>query len=83
MFFLSLNVACPSCYREVQKRVNHYRQDLNLLQNAILTLNSSQTLDSLREDKQLTNELDALAHNLNKLKIDLDSNNKKPKLTIF
>ncbi|CAF5168677.1 unnamed protein product, partial [Rotaria magnacalcarata] len=32
---------CPSCYREVQKRVNRYRRDLNLLQTAIFTLNSS------------------------------------------
>ncbi|CAF3482923.1 unnamed protein product [Rotaria sordida] len=62
---------CPSCYREVQKRVNRYRRDLNLLQNAILTLNSSQTLNSLREDKKLTSELDALANNLNNLKADL------------
>jgi hypothetical protein len=62
---------CPSCYREVQKRVNRYRRDLNLLQNAILTLNSSQTLNSLREDKKLTSELDALANNLNNLKNDL------------
>ena len=62
---------CPSCYREVQKRVNRYRRDLNLLQNAILTLNSSQTLNSLREDKRLTSELDALSVNLNNLKKDL------------
>jgi hypothetical protein len=62
---------CPSCYREVQKRVNRYRRDLNLLQNAILTLNSSQTLNSLREDKRLTSELDGLANNLNNLKNDL------------
>jgi hypothetical protein len=68
-----LNLACPSCYREVQKRVNRYRRDLNLLQNAILTLNSSQTLNSLREDKKLTSELDALAANLNNLKVDLYS----------
>ncbi|CAF5214092.1 unnamed protein product, partial [Rotaria magnacalcarata] len=66
------NLDCPSCYREVQKRVNRYRRDLNLLQTAIFTLNSSQTLNSLREDKHLTNELDTLATNLNKLKVDLD-----------
>ncbi|CAF1447840.1 unnamed protein product [Adineta steineri] len=63
---------CPSCYREVQKRVDRYRRDLNVLQNAISTLNSSQTLNSLREDKRLTNELDALATNLNHLKTDLN-----------
>ncbi|CAF3518338.1 unnamed protein product [Rotaria socialis] len=63
---------CPSCYREVQKRVHRYRGDLNLLQTAIFTLNSSQTLNSLREDKHLTNELDTLATNLNRLKVDLD-----------
>jgi arginyl-tRNA--protein-N-Asp/Glu arginylyltransferase len=67
-------IDCPPCYREVQKRVNRYRKDLNLLQNAILTLNSSQTLNSLREDKRLTSELDSLASNLNNLKIDLHSN---------
>ncbi|CAF4344292.1 unnamed protein product, partial [Adineta steineri] len=61
---------CPSCYREVQKRVDRYRRDLNVLQNAISTLNSSQTLNSLREDKRLTNELDSLATNLNHLKTD-------------
>lgn len=71
--FLSFILDCPACYREVQKRVNRYRQDLNLLQNAILTLNSSQTLNSLREDKRLTSELDALAKNLKSLKSDLDS----------
>ena len=62
---------CPACYREVQKRVNRYRKDLNLLQDAILTLNSSQTLNTLREDKRLTGELDGLAKNLNNLKVDL------------
>ena len=67
----SLVSDCPACYREVQKRVNRYRGDLNLLQNAISTLNSSQTLNSLREDKRLTNELDGLAKNLNNLKVDL------------
>lgn len=36
-------------------------------------LNSSQTINSLRGDKQLTSELDTLAQNLNKLKVDLDS----------
>lgn len=68
-----LNLDCPPCYREVQKRVNRYRRDLNLLQSAILTLNSSQTLNTLREDKRLTSELDALAINLNNLKTDLHS----------
>ncbi|CAF4511369.1 unnamed protein product, partial [Didymodactylos carnosus] len=63
---------CPACYREVQKRVNHYRWDLNTLQDAVSTLNSSQTLQSLKEDKQLTSELDLLARNLNNLKIDLE-----------
>ena len=62
---------CPSCYREVQKRVNRYRNDLYLLQNAILTLNSSQTLNTLREDKKLTSELNGLVYNLNNLKDDL------------
>ncbi len=71
-----MNLDCPSCYREVQKRVNRYRRDLNLLQNAISTLNSSETLNSLREDKKLTSELDALANHLNNLKIDLNSKNR-------
>ena len=64
---------CPACYREVQKRVNRYRDDLRVLHDAIFTLNSSQTLHTLREDKQLTGELDALAKNLNNLKFDLQS----------
>lgn len=69
-----LPLDCPACYREVQKRVNRYRDDLRILHNAISTLNSSQTLHTLREDKQLTSELDALAKNLNNLKFDLQSN---------
>ena len=72
LFLLASNLDCPPCYREVQKRVNRYRRDLDLLQNAISTLNSSQTLNSLREDKRLTAELDALAKNLNNLKADLN-----------
>ena len=69
---IDLYLACPPCYREVQKRVDRYRNDLRTLHNAILTLNSSQTLNSLREDKRLTSELDALAINLNNLKTDLN-----------
>jgi hypothetical protein len=75
-FSLILNLDCPPCYREVQKRVNRYRRDLNLLHNAIATLNSSQTLNTLREDKKLTSELDALANHLNNLKTDLHSKDK-------
>ena len=74
-------LACPPCYREVQKRVNRYRRDLDLLRNAILTLNSSQTLNSLREDKKLSSELDSLATNLNTLQIDLQSNVRASRLT--
>ena len=71
---LLARLACPPCYREVQKRVNRYRRDLDLLRNAILTLNSSQTLNSLREDKKLAGELDSLAKNLNSIQADLQSN---------
>lgn len=67
---------CPACYREVQKRVYRYRQDLNLLESAISTLNSSETLSSLREDRRLSNDLDGLAKNLNNLKIDLNREKK-------
>ncbi|CAF0980234.1 unnamed protein product [Didymodactylos carnosus] len=66
--------ACPPCYREVQKRTNYYRSDLNILKDALSTLNLSQTLQSLKEDKQLTSELDSLAKNLNNLKMDLQKN---------
>ena len=72
---VSIYLACPPCYREVQKRVDRYRYDLRTLHNAILTLNSSQTLNSLREDKRLTSELDALSINLNNLKTDLNRTN--------
>lgn len=58
----------------MQKRVNRYRGDLLVLHDAIATLNSSQTLHTLREDKRLTGELDALAKNLNNLKYDLQRN---------
>ena len=72
ILLFSIHLACPPCYREVQKRVDRYRHDLRTLQNAIFTLNSSQTLNSLREDKKLTSELDGLAINLNNLKNDLN-----------